>query len=357
MSSNDQSIPIRVMLVEDSPLQLHIIKSVLNADPRIVVIGTATNGAEALLLLPKLKPDVICTDYHMPVMDGLEFIQKAVKIFPCPILVLSISVQPDQVDNIFKLLSAGALDVMFKPRATGGVIGQEDGLKLVDKICILNGVKYINKRPSKALPVRDAKCFVPRIVPTRVVVIGASTGGPQAFEKIFLNLKRDFSVPIVCVQHISLGFINGMITWLRGISNLTFEVAKAGGMPMPGHVYFPPERMHLTFAHDGSFVLTEPIAGEIYCPSIDQLLLSAAKIYGSSSVGVLLSGMGRDGAQGMKAIFDEGGDTIAQDEESCVIFGMPAAAIELGVVCEVLSATDIPHYLNKLPSLKTLYGR
>lgn len=354
MSNNDQSPPIRVMLVEDSALQLHIIKSVLDADPHIEVVGTAANGAEALLLLPKLKPDVVCTDYHMPVMDGLEFIQKAVKIFPCPILVLSISVQPDQVDNIFKLLSAGALDVMSKPKANGGIIGQEDGFKLVDKIRILNGVKYINKKSLKALPALNAKCAVPRVVPTRVVVIGSSTGGPQAFEKMLPGLKRDFSIPIVCVQHISHGFIKGMITWLSSISHLTIETAQAGGLPMSGHVYFPPERMHLTFASDGSFVLSPPTAEDTYCPSIDQLFLSAAKIYGSSAVGILLSGMGRDGAQGMKAILDEGGDTIAQDEESCVIFGMPAAAIELGAICEVLPAAEIPHYLNQLTSLRTV---
>ena len=132
--NNGEIVPIRVMLVEDSALQLHIIKSILDSDPCIEVIGTAVNGAEALKLLPHLKPDVICTDYHMPVMDGLEFIEKALKLYPCPILVLSISVQPDQVDNIFKLLSAGAIDVMAKPRATGGVIGKEDGAKLVEKI-------------------------------------------------------------------------------------------------------------------------------------------------------------------------------------------------------------------------------
>ncbi|MBU3629093.1 chemotaxis protein CheB [Polynucleobacter sp. AP-Reno-20A-A9] len=349
MPNNGEAAPIRVLLVEDSPLQLHIIKSVLDADAHIEVVGTAMNGAEALNLLPVVRPDVICTDYHMPVMDGLEFIQKAVKIYPCPILVLSISVQPDQVDNIFKLLSAGAIDVMPKPRATGGIIGKEDGLKLVERIRIINGVKYIPRKKGQPIPPPSAKCLIPRLVLPKIIVMGASTGGPQAFEVILSGLKNHFSIPIVCIQHISHGFLAGMLTWLRGICPLIIETATEGGFPMPGHIYFPPDGMHLTFSNNGAFVICPPNLDDMYCPSIDKLFHSTAEVYGNSAVAVILSGMGRDGANGMKTIFDAGGDTVAQDEDSSIIFGMPAVAINLGVICNVLSANEIAPYLNDLP--------
>lgn len=351
MSNNGGASPIRVLLVEDSALQLHIIRSVLDAYPDIEVIGTAVNGAEALKLLPILRPDVICTDYHMPVMDGLEFIEKAVKVFPCPILVLSISVQPDQVDNIFKLLSAGAIDVMPKPKSTGGVIDKEEGAKLVEKIRIVNGVKYIKRKNGVALPALSPQCLIPRIVAPKIIVIGASTGGPQALEVILPALKDNFSIPIVCVQHISHGFLAGMLTWLRSMSSLKIEEAKEGEMPLAGHLYFPPEGMHLTFYQNGTFALSPPKSGDIYCPSIDELFRSTAEVYGGRAVAVILSGMGKDGAKGMKLIFDAGGGTVSQDEDSSIIFGMPVAAINTGVICRVLNPVDIAVYLNGLPTL------
>ena len=348
MSNNDVDKPIRVLLVEDSALQLHIIKSILSADPDIEVIGTAGNGVEALKILPDLKPDVICTDYHMPIMDGLEFIEKAVIIYPCPILVLSISVQPDQVDNIFKLLSAGAIDVMPKPKATGGVIGQEDGARLLEKIRIVNGVKYINKKHQQSLPAPNPQCLIQRVVSPKIIVIGASTGGPQALELILPALKEGFSLPIVCIQHISHGFLSGMLTWLSSMSSLKIELARDGELPRAGHLYFPPEGMHLKFDKNGAFELSMPEMGDLYCPSIDKLFCSAAEVYKNSTVGVLLSGMGKDGADGMKSIFESGGDTVAQDEDSSIIFGMPSMAINAGVVCRVLSPVAIAIYMNEL---------
>lgn len=346
--NNHEVLPIRVLLVEDSLLQLRIIRSVLDADPHTEVVGTAVNGAEALKVLALLKPDVICTDYHMPVMDGLEFIEKAIKLYPCPILVLSISVQPDQVENIFKLLSAGAIDVMAKPKMNGGLIGNEDGKKLVERIRILNGVRYIRK-PSKntASHVGTFRKFGGTRVP-KIIVMGASTGGPQALEVLLPRLNRYFSIPIVCIQHISHGFLNGMMTWLESLTSLLIETGKEGEFPLPGHLYFPPEGFHLTFAKNGSFLLTPPEVSDTYCPSIDLLFRSAANVFESAVLGVLLSGMGRDGASGMKSIYDGGGDTIVQDEASSIVFGMPAVALNAGVVCHVRPPKEIAQYFNAL---------
>ncbi len=348
MSDSNDTTPIRVLIVEDSALQLHIIKSLLNSDPRIEVVGTASNGAEALSILVSLKPDVICTDYHMPVMDGLEFIEKAVVLYPCPILVLSISVQPNQVDNIFKLLSAGAIDVMPKPKATAGVIGKEEAARLIEKIRILSGVKYLKKKNGHALSVQSVQCQIYRLVKPKIIVMGASTGGPQALEMILPNIKNDFAYPIVCVQHISHGFLDGMLTWLQRMTTLVIEIAKDGERPKANHLYFPPEGKHLRFSLDGTFKSTLPKPTDNYCPSVDETFMSAAEVYSSTVVAIILSGMGKDGAEGVKAVFDAGGDTVAQDEESSLIFGMPASAINLGAVCKIIPCAQIANYLNNL---------
>lgn len=237
-----------------------------------------------------------------------------------------------------------------KLQVTGDIIGKEDGLKFVEKIRIINGVKYIQKKKGQAIPPPPSpKCLVFRLVLPKVIVMGASTGGPQALEVIFSGLKDRFSIPIVCIQHISQGFLAGMLTWLRGICPLIIETAKEGGFPLPGHIYFPPEGMHLTFSSNGAFALSPPNPDDIYCPSIDKLFHSTAEVFGSSAVAVILSGMGRDGASGMKSIFDAGGDTVAQDEDSSIIFGMPAVAINLGVICNVLPVNEVAPYLNHLP--------
>lgn len=349
MLNHNKSSPVRVLIVEDSLLQLHIIKSVLDADDGIDVVGTAVNGAEALKLLLTIRPDVICTDYHMPVMDGLEFIKRALEIYPCPILVLSISVQPHQVDNIFKLLSAGAIDVMAKPKTTGGVISKEDGKKLIEKIQILSGVKYIRPNHNhQSKPELADACLVPRLVRPKAILIGASTGGPQALEAILPNLHRQFPIPIICVQHISNGFLEGMLEWLSSITYLSVEIAQLGDIPKPGHLYFPPEGRHLVVESDGRFNLLMPTAEEIYCPSINRLFNSAAQAYAPDVVALLLSGMGEDGVAGINAVYKAGGMTLAQDEGSSIIFGMPAAAILSGSICKVLHSSDIAAYLNEL---------
>ncbi|WP_083657559.1 chemotaxis protein CheB [Polynucleobacter sphagniphilus] len=172
--------------------------------------------------------------------------------------------------------------------------------------------------------------------------------GLKLWRHYFLNLNADFSIPIICVQHISNGFLVRMLDWLQSMTNLKVEIAQEKGVPMAGHLYFPPEGKHLEIGVDGGFRISSPSPGEIYCPNIDKLFASVAESCPSSSVGVILSGMGRDGAIGLKKIFDSGGDTIAQDETSSIIFGMPAAAIELGGVCHVMSVVQIADYLNGL---------
>lgn len=347
--------PIRVLLVDDSPMALTILQRMLSASPEIEVVGTARHGREALALIPRLQPAVICTDLHMPVMDGLELTREVMLQYPRPILVVSVSVQKDSTQNIFRLLEAGAIDVCPKPRS--GLASDYEPVRqeLIGKIKILSGVVVFRKhRKASPAPASPNNVPPPFIEPAavRIVAIGASTGGPQALQTILTALPPDFPVPILCVQHISDGFLQGLVDWLAAQCRLKVQIAQPGEPPLPGTMYFPPERTHLEIADNGRLVcsLAPPLAG--HRPAVTVTLRSIARYYGSAAVGVLLTGMGRDGAEGMQAIAQVAGITIAQDEASCAVFGMPKQAIALGAVRYILPVHDIARTLNQLLQAK-----
>ena len=204
---------IRVLLVDDSALSLELISRLLAVAPDIEVVGGAHDGAQALELIEQLQPDVICTDLHMPKMDGLALTRELMVRHPLPILVLSISVQAEQEHNIFSMLEAGALDVLAKPRggpeANFGVIAND----LITKIRILSGVKVIGRRKTAATSTPSAPLLPLGVTAgaLRIIGIGASTGGPQAFETILRQLPADFALPLLCVQHIAQGFMQGLV--------------------------------------------------------------------------------------------------------------------------------------------------
>ena len=363
-------MPIRVLLVEDSPVAIIILKRILSTSPDINVVGTARTGKEALALVPTIQPDVICTDFHMPQMNGLEFIQEVMADFPRPILVISASVQANDTHNVFQLLNAGAVDVFPKPETGLASDYELVGQDLIRKIKILSGVKVFTKhRKTSILPTKlnspplssstglkipldqTQLRFRNKIntfgseKPIKLLAIGASTGGPQALHTILTQLPKNFPIPIVCVQHISEGFLQGLVSWLDGECHLTVKVAASGELPQAGTVYFAPERHHLEFNSSGRFTYSSapPLSG--HRPSVTVTLESVAKFYGANSAGVLLTGMGRDGADGMLAIANQGGLTIAQDQDSCVVFGMPAEAIALGAVQQILPDHEIASFL------------
>jgi len=339
--------PIRVLLVDDSPVALTILQRVLSAAPEIEVVGTARNGREALALIPQLQPAVICTDLHMPVMDGLELTREVMLRYPRPILVVSVSVQKDNAQNIFRLLEAGAIDVCPKPRSGLASDYEPVTQELIGKIKILAGVVVFRKH-RQASPAPASPNNVQPRGPVRIVAIGASTGGPQALHTILTALPPDFPVPVLCVQHISEGFLQGLVDWLAAQCRLKVKIAQPGERPLPGTMYFPPERTHLEIDDNGRLTcsLAPPLEG--HRPSVTVTFWSIARYYGSAAVGVLLTGMGRDGAEGMQAIAQGAGITIAQDEESCAVFGMPKQAIDLGAVRYVLPVHDIARMLNQL---------
>ncbi len=339
MSQPPWSKKIRVLLVDDSPLALVSLKRALATSGDIEVVGTARDGKEAIDLVPSLKPTVICADLHMPVMDGLQFTKEVMTRHPTPILAVSASVEEGS-RNVFRLLEAGAVDVCPKPRGVTDSQSSEFSHELVQKIKILSGVKVF--RRASAVTTEAVQPRSLRVTPSafvesnlRVVVIGASTGGPQALQTILTKLPADFKAPVVCIQHISEGFLQGLVEWLTSMCRVKILIARAGDLLLPGTVYFAPEGVHLKFDNRGRFSTSMEPAVNGHRPSVTVTMKSAAEYYGSGVVGVLLTGMGNDGAAGMLAIVEAGGLTVAQDEGSSIVFGMPKVAIEMGAASYV----------------------
>lgn len=342
----------RVLLVDDSALTLAVLKRMLAPFADIEVVGTAGNGKDAIEMIPRVQPQVICTDLHMPVMDGLHLTKEIIAKYALPILVVTVSVEEGS-KNVFQLLEAGALDVLSKPLAGGDGASRAFAHELVMKIRILRVVKVLHKgssanpetSPAPSLTAHDSA--VPR-KPLRIVVIGASTGGPQSLRSILSGLPSDFPVPLVCVQHISEGFLQGLVAWLGSQCRLEVKIAWPGTAPRAGAVYFAPEGSNLEFDAGGRFVLSADPRDAGHWPSVTVTMRSAAQAFGSAAAAVLLSGMGNDGADGMRAVAQAAGVTIAQDKRSCVVFGMPKAAIEMGAAQYVLSPAGISDLLTKM---------
>lgn len=341
---------IRVLLVDDSPIALKILERILSSSPDIEVIGTALNGKEGLELIPGLNPDVICTDLHMPVMDGLEFTKEIMTQYPRPILVISVSVQEGS-QNVFRLLEAGAVDVFLKPRGFIESEFDKKALELISKVKVVAGVHVFRRRPKetvsreKEAPPRELRDTKHEIRNTKIVAIGASTGGPQILHFLLSRLPANFPIPVVCVQHIGDEFLSGFIEWLSSQCRMKVRIAEAGEFPQPGTIYFPQAGSHLRIDNNGRFAVSEEPPYDGHRPSISVVLRSIADFYGSRVISVLLTGMGRDGAEGMQDVSMAGGITIAQDEGSSVVFGMPKAAIELGAAKYVMTPDEIAEIL------------
>jgi two-component system chemotaxis response regulator CheB len=333
---------IRVLVVEDSPLMCKVLTSRLNSDPQILVVGVANNGKEAVDLVPRLKPDIITMDMDMPVMDGLEATKQIMAYHPIPILIVSSSVFRLGMEKVFKAISHGALDVIDKSELE--LVGdKKSGETLIGKIKFLTGVRVMDQPPAK---LRSERCVVDLKVPRKkasdkIIAMVASTGGPQALLNILKRLPEDFPCGIVIVQHITSGFLSGLVDWLTKECKIKIKIGEEAELIRSGVAYLAPDNFQMRVEGGGKIRLSNEPANNGHRPSGDVLLESVARIYGKGSVGVILTGMGRDGAMGMKAIKQYQGKTIAQNEKSCVVFGMPNAAIEMNAIDEVLPLETI----------------
>ncbi len=344
--------PIKVLLADDSPLVLAVLRKIITSTNEIKIVGETTRGNEVYRMAQSLKPDVICTDFHMPGMNGYEVTKEIMENNPLPILIISSSVQSigDEL-TIFNLLEAGAVDVFPKP-----IIGTEEEYKkvaeeLIQRIKIVSKVRPFRRsslKPTAQYNKPINQSFINTDTPVRVIAIGASTGGPQLLAQILPNLPASFPLPILCVQHIAEGFINDFVHWLNNSCLLNVKIAEQGEYPVGGTIYFPRENTHLKVDKSGRLLLSKETVIKEHCPSVNELFTSVAQYYTKFALGIILTGMGADGAVGLKNIHDMGGVTVAQDEESCVVFGMPKSAIEIGAVDRILSPRQIIDLLKLL---------
>jgi len=335
---------IRVLVVDDSLVAREMLQQILASDPAIKVVGTAQDGAEAVTSVAKLRPDLVTMDIHMPKMDGLAAIEQIMAFTPTPILVVSSSVHGEGVGRAFDALSGGALEVVKKPEPRDWEDLERIGRDIIRRVKYLSRIKVITHiRGRHARPEIDVPAFDAAPVSAggrSLVAIGSSTGGPSALLNVLGRLPGDFPVPLVVAQHIADGFIPGLVTWLNSGCAIQVRAAEDGDTLQPGVAYFAPTGCNLEV--EGTRICFTPTRrAQLYVPSADVLFESIARTVRSRAVGVLLTGMGADGAAGLKVLHDTGAATIAQDEATSTVFGMPKAAIDLGAASSVLAVNDI----------------
>lgn len=322
---------IKVLIVDDSGLMREALRSVLESDPAIEVIGMAKDGLEGVEKAFALKPDVITMDLKMPILSGLGAIERIMEESPVPIIVVSTM----ETSVIVKALSVGAMDFV-------AVSSDIDTISrdLIEKIKIAARVKPLKRFKLKVCSPAEKSVSKKEI--KKVVVIGVSTGGPQALQELLSKMPRDFHQGILVVQHMSKGFIGGLAEWLNITSCLEVRVAKAGDELRGGLVLLAPDDYNMYIDANARILLKE-YAGKApsHVPAIDETMKSAAKVFGENVIAVLMTGMGTDGVEGIKAVKQAGGKTIAQNQASSVVFGMNKAAIDSGCIDKVVHLSDI----------------
>ena len=350
---------IKVLVVEDSPVVQEFLVYVLSSDPEIQVVGTADNGEEAIEAVKTRQPHVITMDIHMPKVNGFDATRKIMETHPTPIIIVSGSTTTEEIATTFHALEAGALAVVRRPEGIGHPEHETTAGELRKTVKLMSEVKVIRRwaRPAGRKEERSLANFIPSpafqqemqtAVDVRVVAIGASTGGPVLLQKIFTSLPQDYAVPVLIVQHMASGFLQGFVEWLNESSSLPISVASHGERLLPGHVYVAPDGFHMGVEAPGRILLSRDDLENGLRPSVSFLFRSVANLYGKHAIGVLLTGMGKDGAEELKLLKDNGALTIAQDKESSVVHGMPGEAIAQGAATYVLTPEKIIGALKSL---------
>jgi two-component system chemotaxis response regulator CheB len=343
---------IRVLIVEDSAVVRRLLQHLIDRDPRLEVVAAVESAEEALHLLEWVAPDVISMDIRLPGMNGFEATQRIMAARPTPVVVVSASVEAEDLKISMNALRAGALSVVEKPVGLGHTDYDAIAQRICNQLVLMSQVKVIRQRIGRGLN------FGPRqgtsqisevskdfgslraIRPFRVLGVVTSTGGPNALAQLLGALPGDFPLPILLIQHITSCFLDGFVSWLASVCPLPVRLAREGEIATAGTVYLPPADHHLQI--DGRRLRLDQ--GEPVClqrPSGTVLFRSLARAAGTHALGVLLTGMGEDGAEGLQELRRAGGYTIAEDESTAVVYGMPAAAVRLGAVCESLPLPDI----------------
>lgn len=335
---------IKLLIVDDSAFMRRVISDIIGDTADIEVVGIARNGQDALEAIPRLKPDIITLDIEMPILNGIETLKVIKEKYDIPVIMLS---SLTGTDVTIEALQVGAIDFIEKPK----------NLK-VD----LNDFRRELESKIKSVACKDSSCreFIERKTTNhetkinrkiKAVVIAASTGGPKALVYLISQIPKDINIPIFIVQHMPKGFTTSFAARLDKESKVKVVEAKDGMLIQNGTVYIAPGDYHMTLERDKISLNTQDKIHGVR-PAADYLFESATKHYGDKLLGIILTGMGRDGSQGMVAIKEHGGYNIAQSEESCVVYGMPGSAVEKGAVDEIMNLEDISINLNKLIKVK-----
>lgn len=350
---------VRVLIAEDSETLLQLLVRTFEQDGRFTVVGIARNGQEAIDQTILLKPDVVTMDLVMPKVDGFEAIKQIMARRPTPIVVVTSSTDSN---SSFEAVRAGALDVVSKPVLINTPEGAKVLATVLEKAKTLAGVKVLTRKTNLLAPAQTSPLNLPKTpsgnlnfqpkFPSRrlstipkVIAIASSTGGPPALSKLLAQIGNTYPLPILIVQHITPGFGKGLVDWLsRSIGSHILE-AREDMLPLSNHVYIAPDNFHLLVSANGRLKLSSALPIKGHRPAANLLFESVATYYQSSAVAVVLTGMGDDGMTGVKSIKQAGGFCVAQDEASCVVYGMPKAVIDGGLADAILNINDIGSYL------------
>lgn len=336
---------IKVLVVDDSSLARNLMIEMLSEDEEIQIVGEAANGQEAIEKTIELSPDIVTMDVDMPVMDGLTAIERIMSTHAVPILVLT---SREDADTAYAAVYKGALEVLPKPEFDSASIKDfTDKIKLLSNVKVINHIRGWHPKNTgnnimeTGQDNQEQKVNDHDKVCKKLIAIASSTGGPKAISSMISQFPEDFPAAIVIAQHISDDFVSSMAQWLDQISKVRVKPGEDGEQIVSGTIYISPSEKHMAVTESRKICLIDKHISDIYSPSCNILLTSAANVYGKDSIGIILTGMGDDGVEGIKAIKSAGGTTIAQDEATSVVFGMPHVAILTGCIDRIMPLQNI----------------
>lgn len=352
------SSPVRVLVIDDSALMRKMISQMLEQDPSIEVVGTAMDGEFGLKKIEELQPQVVTLDLEMPRMDGMETLRQVMRKHRLPVIIVS-SHSTEGASSTFKALALGAFDFVAKPRDGNSAHIGDIAAELIAKIkaAAKSHPPQMNTAPTFSVPMVQKSNQPPSLPPTKVVAIGISTGGPNALQQMLSKLPGDFPGTILVVQHMPEGFTEMFARRLNECCAIHVKEAQSGDILLAGRALICPGNKHIRVRRmplGDVVVLSDEERVNGHRPSVDIMFRSVAQEFGSRAIGVLMTGMGEDGAEGLGILKSAGAITIAQDEASCVVFGMPKIAIEKGFAQRVVSLEMMPNTLLAQCSTKVL---